>query len=76
MTRPGLGSPEAIDKTVDYLDNRVQQLMNERDDLIRAMRGVSACFRSRTESSKCTEDHHPSCHQYLELVLKRVTGGK
>jgi hypothetical protein len=46
------------------------------DDLIRAMRGVLACFRSRTESSTCSEDHHPSCQQYLASILKRVQGDK
>ena len=72
MARPGLGSPEAIDATVDYLDERVQQLFDDRDDLIRALRGVIACFNSRKHSSTCSEDHHPSCHEYLEHVLKRV----
>jgi hypothetical protein len=46
----------------------------ERDDLIRAMRGVVACFASRTESSTCTEDHHPSCQEYIVSVLKKVEG--
>jgi hypothetical protein len=47
----------------------------ERDSMIVAVRGVIACFKSRTRSSICSEDHHPSCQQYLEHVLKKVTGG-
>jgi hypothetical protein len=49
------------------------------DDLIRAMRGVIACFKSRVNGCDdvgCINDHHPSCREYLESVLKRVTGGK
>ncbi len=37
-----------------------------------ALRGVLACFNSRTESSTCMEDHHPSCHEYLESIMAKV----
>lgn len=50
----------------------------QRDDLIRAMRGVITCFKSRVNGCDdvgCINDHHPSCLQYLESVLKKVTGG-
>jgi hypothetical protein len=57
-------------------ERKIEHLTAQRDDMIVAMRGVTACFNSRTESSTCAEDHHPSCHEYLTLVLKRVTGGK
>ncbi len=34
--------------------------------------GVAACFNSRTESSTCIDDHHPSCHEYVTNVLAMV----
>ncbi len=46
------------------------------DQMRIAMRSVVACFNSRKDSSTCIEDHHPSCHEYLEHVLKRVIGGE
>ena len=54
----------------------IEKLTVQRDDLIGSMRGVVACFASRTESSTCINDHHPSCQEYLTSVLKKVTGGK
>ena len=53
----------------------IEKLTTERDDMIFAMRGVITCFKSRTESSTCINDHHPSCQEYLTSVLKKVTGG-
>jgi hypothetical protein len=62
-------------------DEKLLEVIGERnknrakiDDLLVAMRGVIACFASRTESSTCINDHHPSCHEYLVSVLKRVEG--
>jgi hypothetical protein len=34
--------------------------------------GVATCFRSRTESSTCIEDHHPNCVEYVNNVLANV----
>jgi hypothetical protein len=43
---------------------------------IQALRGVLACFKARTESSTCIEDHHPSCQQYIAGVLAKLQGDK
>lgn len=37
-----------------------------------SLRSVVGCFKSRTESSTCIEDHHPSCQAYLKWVLKTL----
>ncbi len=42
------------------------------DALRRAVMGVIACFKSRTESSTCIEDHHPSCQDYIASVLAKL----
>ena len=34
--------------------------------------GVIACFTSRTESSTCINDHHPSCLAYAKSVIFTV----
>jgi hypothetical protein len=36
------------------------------------LQGVAACFNSRTESSTCINDHHPSCLEYVNNVLEQV----
>ncbi len=41
----------------------------QRDAMIVAVRGVITCFKSETKIN------HPSCLEYLESVLKKVTGG-
>ena len=40
-----------------------------------ALLGVIGCFKSRVNGCDdvgCINDHHPSCLQYLEGVLKKV----
>ena len=37
-----------------------------------ALMGVATCFRSRTQSSTCINDHHPCCAEYITSVLARV----
>ncbi len=47
----------------------------QRDAMIRAVRGVVACFKSIVggcDDVGCINDHHPSCLQYLESILKKV----
>ena len=41
-------------------------------ELRTALMLVATCFRSRTQSSTCINDHHPYCAEYVTSVLARV----
>ena len=69
---------EIADILIEDYKAELERVTKQRDDLIRAMRGVIACFKSRVggcDDVGCINDHHPSCRDYLERVLKTVTGG-
>lgn len=60
-------------------DEQVLEAVSERNrnretilQLRTAVRSVVGCIKSRSRSSTCIEDHHPSCQQYLQYVLKRL----
>ena len=65
------GYTAIINAEAEVHDKEIAEVRLARDALRATLRQVVACFKSRTESSTCIEDHHPSCLAFIEARIKK-----